>query len=190
MPWPPVVAPGGAGINPGMINGAAYGGLSHLTETGKYGAALLQDADGDGVYTFSTDQIPGGSYEFKVALDEAWDTSFPGANVPFTSADGDVVTFTYDSSTNDVSVTVEPPSPPGPASVTIAGSLQDELGCPGDWQPECANSYLTYDFDDDVWQQHFFHHENCRTSQNPALLERQLSRKRDLRFYGGDVYLR
>jgi hypothetical protein len=22
-----------------------------------------------------------------------------------------------------------------PTSVTIAGSLQDELGCPGDWQP-------------------------------------------------------
>ncbi|MCB1183367.1 TonB-dependent receptor [bacterium] len=43
-----VVSPGGGGINPGMINGARYGGLSHLTETGKYGAALLQDADGDG----------------------------------------------------------------------------------------------------------------------------------------------
>jgi len=43
-----VVAEGGRGISPGMINGAAYGGMSHLTETGKYGAALLQDADGDG----------------------------------------------------------------------------------------------------------------------------------------------
>ena len=43
-----VINPGGAGITPGMINGAAYGGRSHLTETGKYGAALLQDADGDG----------------------------------------------------------------------------------------------------------------------------------------------
>jgi pullulanase-type alpha-1,6-glucosidase len=115
----------------------------------------MQDADGDGIYTFSTDQIPGGGYEFKVALDEAWDTSFPAANVPFTSADGDVVTFTYDSSTNDVSITVESPPPPGPSSVTIAGNLQSELGCPGDWQPECADTYLTYDFDDDVWQQVF-----------------------------------
>jgi len=43
-----IINEGGAGINPGMINGAAYGGRSHLTETGKYGAALLQDADGDG----------------------------------------------------------------------------------------------------------------------------------------------
>ena len=31
---------------------------------------------------------------------------------------------------------------PDPASVTIAGSLQDELGCPGDWQPDCAATHL------------------------------------------------
>ena len=37
-----------------------------------------------------------------------------------------------------------------PSSVAIAGSLQDELGCPGDWQPECANTDLSYDGDDDV----------------------------------------
>jgi outer membrane receptor protein involved in Fe transport len=44
-----VVAEGGAGIAPGMINGAQSLGIGHLTETGKYGSALLQDADGDGV---------------------------------------------------------------------------------------------------------------------------------------------
>src|SRR5574341_1369936 len=41
---------------------------------------------------------------------------------------------------------------PDPSSVTIAGSLQSELGCPGDWQPECATTYLAYDASDDVWQ--------------------------------------
>jgi hypothetical protein len=41
---------------------------------------------------------------------------------------------------------------PNPTSVTVAGSLQSELGCPGDWQPGCANSHLTYDAVDDVWQ--------------------------------------
>lgn len=30
-----------------------------------------------------------------------------------------------------------------PAAVTLAGSLQDELGCPGDWQPECTVTHLT-----------------------------------------------
>jgi pullulanase-type alpha-1,6-glucosidase len=39
-----------------------------------------------------------------------------------------------------------------PTSVTIPGSMQSELGCPGDWQPDCANTHLTYDANDDVWQ--------------------------------------
>lgn len=30
-----------------------------------------------------------------------------------------------------------------PASVTLVGSLQSELGCPGDWQPECSATVLT-----------------------------------------------
>ena len=38
-----------------------------------------------------------------------------------------------------------------PTGVTLVGSLQDELGCPGDWQPECAETALAYDADDDVW---------------------------------------
>ena len=39
-----------------------------------------------------------------------------------------------------------------PASVTIAGSLQSEIGCSGDWDPGCPQSHLTYDASDDVWQ--------------------------------------
>ncbi|CAM2011061.1 pullulanase-type alpha-1,6-glucosidase [Acanthopleuribacter pedis] len=39
-----------------------------------------------------------------------------------------------------------------PSSATLAGSFQDELSCPGDWQPECTASGLTYDAGDDVWQ--------------------------------------
>jgi glycosidase len=39
-----------------------------------------------------------------------------------------------------------------PTSVTIAGSFQNELGCPGDWQPDCVTPHLAYDADDDVWQ--------------------------------------
>ena len=42
-----------------------------------------------------------------------------------------------------------------PTSVTIAGSLQSELGCPGDWQPECATTHLTYDAADTIWQATF-----------------------------------
>jgi hypothetical protein len=57
---------------------------------------------------------------------------------------------------NALNIPDEPPVPgPEPASVTIAGSLQYELGCPGDWQPECSATYLAFDFDDTVWQATF-----------------------------------
>ncbi|MGE5249524.1 MAG: alpha-amylase family glycosyl hydrolase [Bacteroidota bacterium] len=39
-----------------------------------------------------------------------------------------------------------------PASVTMAGSFQQELGCSGDWQADCAATHLAYDSTDDVWQ--------------------------------------
>src|SRR3954454_22110502 len=29
-----------------------------------------------------------------------------------------------------------------PSAVTLVGALQTELGCPGDWQPECAQTHL------------------------------------------------
>src|SRR6186997_3340010 len=31
---------------------------------------------------------------------------------------------------------------PLPNTVTLVGSLQSELGCPGDWQPECPQTRL------------------------------------------------
>ena len=37
-------------------------------------------------------------------------------------------------------------------SVTIAGSLQSELGCASDWDPACAATHLTYDANDTAWQ--------------------------------------
>jgi glycosidase/fibronectin type 3 domain-containing protein len=41
---------------------------------------------------------------------------------------------------------------PTPSSVTLVGSLQSELGCPGDWDPACAASHLAFDAQDGVWQ--------------------------------------
>jgi len=113
----------------------------------------LQDTDGDGIYTYSTDAIPPGGYEAKVVINETWDESYPGANVPFTVTSSPAfVTFSYDSATNVVTIDVQGDPPPEVASVTIAGSLQSELGCPGDWQPDCASTHLTFDAADDVWQ--------------------------------------
>ncbi len=39
-----------------------------------------------------------------------------------------------------------------PEMVNIPGTHQDELGCPGEWMPDCENTLLTYDNEDDVWQ--------------------------------------
>ncbi len=48
-----------------------------------------------------------------------------------------------------------PASAADPSTVTIAGSLQSELGCAGDWDPACPETELTYDAADDVWQHSF-----------------------------------
>ena len=63
----------------------------------------LQDADGDGTYSFSTTALPAGSYEFKVALNESWDLNYGaggiqnGSNVPFTVPGPNyIVTFSFD----------------------------------------------------------------------------------------------
>ncbi|MDX6375259.1 MAG: alpha-amylase [Nocardioidaceae bacterium] len=49
-----------------------------------------------------------------------------------------------------VSVTTAPPQP-AVGSVTVAGSLQSELGCPDDWLPNCAATHLAFDTSDGKW---------------------------------------
>ncbi len=122
----------------------------------------LQDTDGDGVYWFSTRLIPAGDYEAKVAIDESWAVNYGqggalnGPNIPFTvPADGTEMFFVWDSTSKVLEITTSSPVPTEPASVTIAGSLQSELGCPGDWQPECSATHLLFDGEDGVWQNLF-----------------------------------
>ncbi len=40
-------------------------------------------------------------------------------------------------------------------SVTLVGSLQNELGCPGDWQPDCAATHLSEVAGTSIWQATF-----------------------------------
>lgn len=53
-----------------------------------------------------------------------------------------------------VRVTTAEPTP-ARDSVTVAGSLQSEIGCPGDWQPDCAASHLAFDTSDGEWHATF-----------------------------------
>ncbi len=119
----------------------------------------LQDPDGDGIYSFTTIEIPPGAYEAKVAINEAWDENYGqggvanGANIGFSVSQwGAIMTFSYDPATHLLTISEQGSPPPGATSVTVAGSHQSELGCPGDWMPDCATTHLTFDADDGVWQ--------------------------------------
>ncbi len=104
----------------------------------------LQDPDGDGIYEFGTSAIPAGDYEAKVAHNESWDENYGaggvqnGPNIPFSVGPGDTVRFEYDLATHILTITIEE----GPLVATAVGSFQDEVGCPGDWQPDCAITRL------------------------------------------------
>jgi pullulanase-type alpha-1,6-glucosidase len=123
--------------------------------------AWLQDPDGDGIFTFTTRAIPAGSYLVKAAINESWSENYgqggvrDGDNIPFSvPADCTEMLFRYDAASHVLSVQVAPP-PAQPTSVTVAGSLQSELGCPGDWQPWCGLTHLAFDTVDAVWQGRF-----------------------------------
>jgi hypothetical protein len=87
----------------------------------------LQDTDGDGTYSFTT-SLPAGSYETKVAIEEAWDENYGaggvanGPNIPFAVPTGGAeVCFSYDAASHVLTVdspcVASPPAPP----VTVSG---------------------------------------------------------------------
>ncbi|MGP9708448.1 pullulanase-type alpha-1,6-glucosidase [Brachybacterium sp. AOP24-D1-21] len=75
----------------------------------------MQDVDGDGVHTFTTDEVPGGSYEVKAAHGGSWDESYGvggepgGGNYTFSTQDGEIVTFTYDLATHQLTIEAADP---------------------------------------------------------------------------------
>ncbi|MEL7025048.1 MAG: pullulanase-type alpha-1,6-glucosidase [Pseudomonadota bacterium] len=92
----------------------------------------------------ATFTVPAGFWEWKVALNDSWDENYGDGdgNFQLDLTESRDITFIYDDSDNSIE----------PALVTVAGSLQSELGCPGDWQPNCSATFLTYDAEDTVWQ--------------------------------------
>ncbi|MEO8395085.1 MAG: DUF3372 domain-containing protein, partial [Chloroflexota bacterium] len=73
--------------------------------------SLLQDPDGDGIYTYSTTAIPAGDYEAKVAVNGTWDVNYGedgapgGANIQFNiPADKTPAVFSFDSSTHIMTI--------------------------------------------------------------------------------------
>ena len=101
---------------------------------------LLYDADDD-VWqgTFS---LPAGSYEYKAALNNGWtenygaNAGFNGSNIPLNLGAATNVKFYYDDKSHWVTSNITS------VIATAVGSFQSELGCPGDWQPDCLRSWL------------------------------------------------
>ncbi|KQR16848.1 pullulanase-type alpha-1,6-glucosidase [Cellulomonas sp. Leaf334] len=95
----------------------------------------------DGVYA-GTFTLPAGSYEYKVAVGGSWDENYGaggalgGANVAYTVATAGPVTFYYDATTHYFTSTAQGPI------LTVPGSANSELGCSGDWMPDCLKSWL------------------------------------------------
>jgi pullulanase len=108
----------------------------------------------NGTIWVATFVIPAGNWEYKVALNDNWGESYGdnGNNVSLSLASATSVTFTYDHVSHEVSDNAPLVQP---ASVTIVGSLQSELGCGGDWDPSCSAAFLGFDPDDAVWQSIF-----------------------------------
>jgi hypothetical protein len=71
----------------------------------------LQDPDGDGTFSFTTQSLPAGDYEAKVAIDESWDENYGeggvqnGPNISFNvPSDCTEMLFSYDSVTHTLEI--------------------------------------------------------------------------------------
>jgi pullulanase len=96
----------------------------------------------DGIWSLTL-ALPAGSYEYKATLDKSFTVNYGkgavqgGPNIPITvPAGGKSVTFYYDNTTHWVTDDINS------LITTAAGDFQSELGCPGDWQPDCLKSWL------------------------------------------------
>jgi hypothetical protein len=95
----------------------------------------MADPDYDGVYEFTTDDIPAGNWEFKVAHNRSWGENYgadgvrDGANIPLAVTAGQVVTFKYTLATHRVAVTFASADTTAPtASATLNPAEPDWTG--------------------------------------------------------------
>ena len=96
---------------------------------------------GNGLYA-GTFTVPAGSYEYKVALGGSWTENYGaggvagGDNIALAVTSDGPVTFVYDAISHAVTSSAQGPL------LTVPGSYQEEVGCAGDWQPECLATVL------------------------------------------------
>ncbi len=145
----PAPSTGGGGGGGGPVEQPAAVSVpgSHNSEIGCAGdwmpdcdqAQATRDVKDD-IWKLAVD-LPAGGYAFKAAINRSWDENygaggaFNGSDIPFDHPGGPV-TFYYDHGTHWITNDVLDPI------ITAPGSFQSELGCPGDWAPDCMRSWL------------------------------------------------
>ncbi|MCC6802432.1 MAG: DUF3372 domain-containing protein, partial [Anaerolineae bacterium] len=104
-------------------------------------ATALAYSDEDQLW-MATFDLPAGDYEYKAALDGSWDINYGlhaeqnGANIPLSLPEEATVTVIYSDATHWVTDSVNS------ILANVPGSYQDEIGCPGEWAPDCLRSLL------------------------------------------------
>jgi hypothetical protein len=99
--------------------------------------------------------IPPGSWQYKITINGSWAENYGlggvlnGPNIPLVVSGDKKILFRYDPNTHLVTTT------PINYSVTLAGDFQTELGCPGDWQPDCPMTGLALDAGSNLWKGNF-----------------------------------
>lgn len=95
--------------------------------------------------------IPAGDWRFKVTHDNSWNVNYGqfgiqnGEDIPLLLVMETPVHFIYDAYSHIVIISYYTPT------VSLVGSFQSELGCAGDWQPDCNIIGLTYDDNMGLW---------------------------------------
>lgn len=101
-------------------------------------ATWMRDTDGDGVYTFSTAELPSGAYEAKVAHGMTWAENYgvggalDGPNYSFSATEGETTLFSYDITSHVLTIDTATPTLAGVGEERAHWLGQDLLAWPED----------------------------------------------------------
>ena len=108
--------------------------------------AIMHDGDGDGVYEFTTDAIPAGSYETKVVHGMSWDENYGvdgtagGDNYSFSVDDGEPVSFRYTLESHLLEITADGPAVAGVGEQRAQWIDADTIAWPAKFGADAASA--------------------------------------------------
>lgn len=141
-----MIAPASHTPDPASVN--LVGSLQSEASAGACGdwdpscAGSAFTAQGNAVYLFQSAPIPAGDWEYKVAMGswaENYGANFQqdGPNIALTLGGDRTVRFYYDHKTHFIADNVRN------TIYTVPGSFNSEIGCGGDWQPDCLRTLMS-----------------------------------------------